>query len=52
LSPPDEFDLSGGQLETDVTLGGGTLAAETELQPGALEYDPVAEETHWEIVQW
>jgi len=48
----DEFELSSGQLDTETMLSGGTLAAETELQPGLLEYDPLAETTTWEVVQW
>jgi len=52
LTTSDEFELSGGQLETETLLSGGTLTAETELQPGVLESDPVVEVTSWELVQW
>lgn len=41
MSPPDEFELSGG-----------TLTAETEIEPGILEQDPAAEEVLWEENQW
>lgn len=52
MTTSDEFELSGGQLQTDILLSGGTLTAETELQPGVLEYDPLAETTSWKVVQW
>lgn len=50
MSLPEPQDLSGGQLEQDISLTGGQLAEEVELAPGVLAEDPVSEFTDTDLV--